>query len=55
MAVGGLIFKVGNSAPSPIGSNNQPITMPANGRLYLGINDDEFGDNSGAFTVMIGR
>jgi hypothetical protein len=55
MPVGGLIFKVGNSAPSPIGSNSQPITMPANGRLYLGVNDDEFGDNSGAFTVTIAR
>jgi hypothetical protein len=55
MPVGGLIFKVGTSAPSPIGSNNQPITMPANGRLYLGVNDDEFGDNSGSFTVMIVR
>jgi len=55
MPVGGLIFKVGNSAPSPIGSNSQPITMPANGRLYLGVNDDEFGDNSGAFTVTIVR
>ena len=55
MPVGGLIFKVGTSTPSPIGSNNQPITMPANGRLYLGINDDEFGDNSGSFTVTIAR
>jgi hypothetical protein len=55
MAVGGLIFKVGNGAASPIGANSQPITMPAAGRLYLGINDDEFGDNSGAFTVMIVR
>jgi hypothetical protein len=53
--VGALIFKVGNSAPSPIGTNSQPITMPANGRLFLGINDDEFGDNSGAFTVTIVR
>ncbi len=53
MPVGGLIFKVGNGAPSPIGSNMQPITMPAAGRLYLGVNDDEFGDNSGAFAVTI--
>jgi hypothetical protein len=55
MAVGGLIFKVGNSAPSPIGANNNPIRMPANGRLYLGVNDDGFGDNSGAFNVTIMR
>jgi len=55
MAVGGLIFRVGNSAPSPIGANGNPIRMPANGRLYLGINDDGFGDNSGAFNVQIQR
>ena len=55
MAVGGLIAKVGNSAPFPIGANDQPIRMPANGRLYLGINDDGFGDNSGAFNVRIVR
>jgi len=55
MAVGGLIAKVGNSAPFPIGMNDQPIRMPANGRLYLGVNDDGFGDNSGAFNVRIVR
>lgn len=55
MAVGGLIARAGNSAPFPIGSNTQPITMPANGRLYLGVNDDQFGDNSGAFIVSIRR
>jgi len=55
MGVGGLIAKVGNSAPFPIGSNAQPITMPADGRLYLGVNDDQFGDNSGAFMVLIRR
>ena len=55
MPVGGLIFRVGNSAPSPIGSNSQPILMPADGRLYLGVNDDEFSDNTGAFYVTIVR
>jgi len=53
--VGALIFKVANSAPSPIGSNAQPIVMPADGRLMLGVNDDEFGDNSGSFTVLVTR
>jgi len=55
MAVGGLIGRVGNSAPFPIGSNTQSITMPANGRLFLGVNDDIFTDNSGAFSVTIRR
>jgi hypothetical protein len=51
--VGALIFKVGTGAASPIGSNSQPITMPADGRLYLGVNDDNYSDNSGAFAVVI--
>jgi hypothetical protein len=55
MPVGGLIGRVGNSAPFPIGSNSQAITMPANGRLFLGINDDRVDDNSGAFSVTIVR
>jgi hypothetical protein len=55
MAVGGLIGRVGNSAVFPIGSNTQPIVMPVNGRLYVGVNDDQFGDNSGAFAVTIRR
>jgi len=55
MATGGLIGRVGNSAAFPIGSNQQPITMPATGRLYLGINDDVVADNSGAFSVSVRR
>ena len=50
---GALIAKVGNSAPFLIGSNTQPILMPADGRLMLGINDDGFGDNTGSFSVTI--
>ncbi|MDQ3438731.1 MAG: hypothetical protein M3478_00090, partial [Planctomycetota bacterium] len=46
---GALIAKIGNGAPFPIGDNSAPITMPANGQLYLGINDDEVNDNRGEF------
>lgn len=53
MPVGGLIGRVGNGAPFPIGSNAQPIVMPNDGRLMLGVNDNELGDNSGAFTVTV--
>jgi hypothetical protein len=53
MPVGGLIGRVGNGTPFPIGSNAQPITMPNDGRLMLGVNDNEMGDNSGAFTVAV--
>ena len=55
MPVGGLIGRVGNGQPFPIGSNSQPITMPNDGRLMLGVNDNEIGDNSGAFTVVVRR
>jgi hypothetical protein len=52
---GALIARVGNSAPFPIGDNTAPITMPAAGVLYLGINDDEVSDNRGEFVVTITR
>ena len=49
---GALIAKVGNSSAFPIG--NQPsVTMPADGTLYLGINDDEVNDNRGEFIVSM--
>jgi hypothetical protein len=53
MPAGGLIGRVGTGAAFPIGSNTQPIRMPANGRLYLGINDNEVNDNSGFFSVVV--
>jgi hypothetical protein len=55
MPVGALIGSVGTGTPFAIGSNRQPITMPAAGRLYLGVNDDGLSDNSGAFTVTVIR
>jgi len=50
---GALIAKIGNSAPFPIGDNSAPITMPADGQLYLGINDDEVSDNRGELVVQM--
>jgi hypothetical protein len=50
---GALIARVGNSAPFPIGNNTAPIVMPADGQLYLGINDDEVSDNRGEFIVRV--
>lgn len=55
MAVGGLIGRVGNAKPFEIGSETKAIRMTDAGRLSLGINDVEFGDNSGAFGVTIKR
>ena len=49
---GALIGKIGpNGAPFPVGQ--QTLTMPASGVLYLGVNDDGFGDNQGTFQVVI--
>ena len=53
--VGALLGKIGNSAPFAIGTQTQPLGMPASGRLMLGINDNELGDNSGFFTVTVSR
>jgi len=53
IAVGGLIARVGNDRPFAIGTITQPISMPDKGRLYLGINDDVFNDNSGGFNVTV--
>ncbi len=55
MAVGGLIGRVGNGSAFAIGTNTQPIAMPDGGHLFLGINDDNFADNSGSFIVSIVR
>lgn len=52
---GALIARVGNSAPFPIGNVANAVTMPADGQLYLGINDDEVGDNKGEFIVKMTR
>lgn len=52
-AGGSVIGRVGNSGPFYVGWNPNPITMPASGRLYLGVNDDNVNDNEGFFTVVI--
>ena len=56
LGTGGLIGRVGyNGKPFPIGAVRTPIAMPKDGKLFLGINDFIFGDNSGAFNVRISR
>lgn len=51
-AAGALIGRVGGRAFA-IGSETQPIAMPSDGRLMLGVNDDHFDDNTGFFSVVI--
>lgn len=49
---GMLIGRVNNGQPFAIGAATD-MTMPANGRLYFGINDDYVGDNTGTFVVQL--
>jgi hypothetical protein len=49
---GALIGRIGNGAPFGIG-NQTTVPMPATGELFLGVNDDEVGDNSGGFVVDV--
>jgi hypothetical protein len=51
--VGALIGRVGNGQPFPIGDTTNAFDMPDSGRLFLGINDDHVGDNSGNYVVKI--
>lgn len=53
--VGALIARVGNAAPFLVSTNTAPFPMPANGRLQLGVNDNDHSDNTGNFTVGITR
>lgn len=56
LPVGALIGKIGaNGTPFAIGANTDAITMNGNGRLFLGVNDTEFDDNSGSYSVRITR
>jgi hypothetical protein len=49
---GALIGRVGNGQPFGIG-DQATLTLPESGVLYLGVNDDNVGDNQGAFTVSV--
>jgi len=53
--VGALVGRIGESAPFGIGDQTTPLAMPASGRLYLGVNDSYFDDNSGQFVVVTKR
>jgi hypothetical protein len=49
---GALVGRVGNGQPFLIG-NRGSVRMPANGELFLGINDDVLTDNRGNFRVLV--
>lgn len=54
VSAGALIGRIGNSEPFGIG-DQASVPMPFDGVLYLAVNDDERGDNAGAFVVSINR
>jgi Ca2+-binding EF-hand superfamily protein len=50
--VGGLVARFGNSAPLFIGES-RTFRSARSGRLYLGVNDSFFDDNTGQFNVTV--
>lgn len=50
---GALLGRIGPTSIFAIGNQAVPLTMPADGRLFLGINDDDVADNSGEFRVDV--
>ena len=50
---GALIGRVGSGQAFGIGNQAGPLSMPAAGMLFLGVNDDNVDDNRGAFTVTV--
>jgi hypothetical protein len=53
LLAGALIGRIGNGAPFAIGNQTDYLPMPADGQLFLAVNDDEVGDNLGAFVVTL--
>lgn len=52
---GALIGRIDRRQPFAIGTNTQAIVMTHKGRLYLGVNDDHYEDNSGEYRVSVSR
>jgi hypothetical protein len=50
---GALIGRIGNSPAFAIGNQTEAVAMPADGQLFLGVNDDELSDNRGEFIVSL--
>jgi hypothetical protein len=50
---GALIGRIGGGQPFPIGNQADPLPMSDAGPLWLGINDDAVGDNSGELAVTV--
>lgn len=53
LLAGALIGRVGNGPVFAIGDQTEPLPMNGDGQLFLTVNDDEVGDNQGAFAVAM--
>jgi len=49
-----LVARIGDGAPFEIGVSRR-FTTHQSGELYLGINANDFSQNSGSLTVKIGK
>jgi hypothetical protein len=50
---GALIGRIGPVSMFAIGNQTNALPMPADGRLFLGVNDDVVNDNTGEFVVDV--
>ena len=48
-----LIGQIGDGAPFIVGSSLRNFSAPNSGELYLGVNDNNYPDNTGNWTAMI--
>ena len=53
LPIGALIGRVANGQPFLIGRGLESMRATANGRLYLGTNDDVLSDNDGQFRAVV--
>ncbi len=53
LLAGALIGRIGNGPAFAIGDQTVPLPMPGDGVLFLAVNDDQAGDNAGAFVVTL--
>lgn len=53
LPIGAMIGRVGNGQPFLVGRGLESMRVTANGRLYLGTNDDVLSDNDGQFRAVV--
>jgi len=53
LLAGALLGRIGNGPAFAIGDQTQELPVSAAGQLFLAVNDDQVGDNQGAFAVTV--